>query len=811
MSSFYTLSDSVVSTITNLQKRLWELVNSSSSYSFVREPLPVFYLLLARYSNQDVRISADKVERYVTNMSFEYSTDRDNLLDNFPNSCEKVLFREKEIFERFFELITNGYYEGPKDECTGVITHGIYKYMHKELVEFFIQKYSELSHTECAQPEEILDMIFWECAPENEFDYNEVCPVYVPFSGLSSYFLHAEENCSFVNHCCNEEPNENLAFMAKVRLNAWGYPSRIVSHANPIITAEEDSLKKWEWARNWVMVSIPPFGLNVNQKDENGRNKEIDIAEFLINRYLEDENINSAYLVLPLSFCYSSTFEHLRKKIVGSKYLREVVEIPARSFKTTSIATVMISLNKWGSDTVDFGELNKKNDKGLLDKVEIDNSSVVQNNYLIVPSLYINEELNLKDGQVATSLSDIVDICEPIKSVTSEETFILEDTDFINSTDELFAERNLRTGLPLNNHKLYSGKCLVLKKRLNGVAICPVEGTFATDANSLVLNLKNGVTMSLNYLAHCVLESEQIKTASSYGAQLNKTIVQLMLNVKFPVFPTPNMQEALMVTLKDQYIQRKEREFRAEMERYGIRAASSDLNHLLGPTYSRIHSVLNKLGKDEKGQPLADAIRSNIAYMNRMIKHAGLDFSNYQPMPDTFDEIGVNNFFREYIEACRELSITSYQIEYETSIDDDTTICVNDDMFRYLLDTILDNVYRHGFEQKDAIGAMVRISTTPTLIDEKPYLLLTIANNGNPLADDFSMEKFIGRGECCGDTRHTGLGGYHIYHIIKNHDGYLNITASSAWPVIYEILIPIEDSFEDDTKLLNYENRANSI
>jgi hypothetical protein len=29
------------------------------------------------------------------------------------------------------------------------------------------------------------------------------------------------------------------------------------------------------------------------------------------------------------------------------------------------------------------------------------------------------------------------------------------------------------------------------------------------------------------------------------------------------------MQEALMVTLKDQYIQRKEREFRTEMERYG--------------------------------------------------------------------------------------------------------------------------------------------------------------------------------------------------------------------------------------------------
>lgn len=808
MGSFYILSDSVVSTIKTLQKQLWKLVNSSSSYSFVREPLPVFYLLLARYSNQDFRILADKVERYVTNLSFEYSTDRDDLLDNFPDSCEKVLIREKEIFERFFELITDGYYDGPEDECTGVITHGLYKYMHKELVEFFIYKYSELSHIECIYPDEILKELHWVCSNDgNEECYADNSPVYIPFSGLSSYFLYAEEECySFMDHCYNEEPNENLAFMAKVRLNAWGYLSKIVSHAEPTAFPENDSLKKWEWAKKWAMVSIPPFGLKVNQKEENGRIKEIDAAEFLINRFLEDENINSAYLVLPLSFCYSSTFEHLRKKIVESKYLRKVVEIPARSFKTTSIATVMISLNKWGSDTIDFSELNKKNDKGLLDEVKIDNSSVVQNNYLIVPSLYINEELNLKDGQVATSLSDIVDICEPIKSVTSEETFILEDTDFINSTDELFAERNLRTGLPLNNHKLYSGKCLVLKKRLNGIAVCPVEGLFATNKDCLVLALKKDVMMSLDYLAHCLLESEQIRNISSYAVQLSKIIVQLMLNVKLPIYTGPNMQDALMVTLKDQYILRKEREFRTEMERYGIRAASSDLNHMLGPTYSRINSILNQLGEGEKN--LADSIRDNVAYMDRMIKHTGLDFNSYQP---ALKETEINEFFQTYIEACKNLSTTSFQIEYSTATDDDSTICIDEDMFKYLLDTILNNVYRHGFEQKEVLGAMVHVSTTSTLVDERPYLLLSIANNGKPFAKDFTIEKFVGRGECCGETKHTGLGGYHIYHIIKSHKGYLNLTGTSAWPVIYEILIPIEDSFEDEAKLLNYENRANCI
>ena len=808
MSKFYTLSDSVISTIKTLQEQLWKLINSSPSYSFVREPLPVFYLLLARYSNQDVRITGNDVKRYLGNLGFDYPTDRDDLLDNFPKSCEKVLIREKEIFKPFFELITDGCYGESKEECTGVITHGLYKYIHKELVEFFISKYSDLSHSVCVLPEDVMFNLFYECNDDgNEDCLSSSAPVYIPFSGSSSYFLYAmEERHSFMDHCYNEEPNENLAFMAKVRMNAWGYPSKIVSHSDPASFTESDPLKKWDWAKDWAMVSIPPFGLKVKQKGENGHIDEIDVAEFLINRFLEDENIRTAYLVLPLSFCYSPSFEHLRKKVVENKYLRGVVEIPAKSFKTTSIATVMISLNKYGSDAIDFGDINKKNGNGFLDTIKVDNSAIVSNNYLIVPSLYMDKELVLKDGQVAMALGDIVEISKSVKLTSSEEIIILDDSDFCNSTDDLFAERNLQHGLPQDNMKCYSGRCLVLKKRLNGIAVCPVEGNFATSPSCLVLKMKDDMTMSLNYFAHCLLECGQIGTISSYGVQLNKTIAELMLNVKLPLYATSNMQEASMVTLKDQYIQRKEREFRTEMERYGIRAASSDLNHMLAPTYSRIKNILNRFEDGDKS--LVESIRDNMDYMNRMIKHAGIDFNSYQP---ALKELEINKFFQEHIDACRNLCTTSFQVNYTTSMDDDTTISIDDDMFKYLLDTILENVYRHGFEEREIAGGMVHISTTPTLIDDNPYLLLSIANNGKPLSEDFSIEKFIGRGECCGETKHTGLGGYHIYHIVKSHNGYMNITGTSAWPVIYEILIPITNSFEDENLLLTYDNRANCI
>jgi type I restriction enzyme M protein len=809
MSAFYTLSDSVVSDIKFVSNKLWEIINSSPSYSFVKEPLPVFFLLLARYANQDVIISEDKVNRYVTNLSFEYGSDRDDLLNNFPDTCEKVLIREKDVFERFFDFITNECYDAQENKGIGVITHGYYKYLHRELVEFFISKYSEYSDFECVYPSKILNDLWRICADDNEHSYLDNTAVYVPFSGLASYFLNAEEdNTSFMNHCYNEEPNENLSFIAKVRLNAWGYPSRIASHANPVNNMESDPLKQWGWATNWAMVSIPPFGLKVKQEDEYGNVNEIDVAEFLINRFLKDEKINSAYLVLPLSFCYSSLFTNLRKMIVDNKYLCEVIEIPAKSFKTTTIATVIISLKKYGYDTVSFGHLDKRDDKGNLDLHETSIQSIVDNSYLIAPSLYNDEELVLKDGQTAMTLGELVDIMEPIKESIGGEVCILKDSDFINSTDELFVERIQQYDLPGDNMKIYSGKCLVIKKRLNGVPICPIEGTFATSADSLVLSLKENASISMTYLAYCMLNSEKINVISSYGARLSSSLVQLMLNVKLPILLSANKQNALMKSFKDEFILREEREFRKEMERYGIRAASSDLNHILGPTHLEIKRVLNQLDKDGKGHSEIESIRGNVAYMFRMIKYAGIDFNNYKP---ALSEIGIYDFLNEHLEACKNRYITTFEIDYVNFIDNYSTFMIDVDMFKYLLDTILDNVYKHGFEQKEVPGAMVRISSSPTLIDEKPYLLISIANNGKPFAEDFTIEKFIGRGECCGNTKNTGLGGYHTYHIIKKHDGFLNLTGTSAWPVIYEILLPIEDSFEDNAKLSDYENRTNCI
>ncbi|MBQ7819380.1 MAG: HAMP domain-containing histidine kinase [Bacteroidales bacterium] len=776
-----------------LTSELWKIICSSPSYSFVKEPLPVFYILQARYCNQDIEITETEVNQYVSNFSFDWGSDRASLLESFPESCKKILIRERELFQNFFESITDG--------VEGIITHAIYKYIHKELVEFFIKKYSELSNIECLEPKNVMDLMF-----EDGIIYEDECygygpSIYTPYSNISSLFLNlAEDHISFMSNCYCEEPNEDLAFMARVRLCAWGYNNEIVKHADPSIVTTKNGYLENEYNVNFVMASIPPFGLKIKKDGTN-----IDVVELLINRFI-DSKIKSAYLVFPLSFCYASEFKNLRKKIIDNKLLHGVIEISSKYFKNSPIATVFITLKKYGSETIEFGNMDRKTDRGFVDYIKINNETIVSNDYLIVPSVYSNN-ICAKEGQTITSLNEIVEICIPEDSLESQNVVIVNDNNFIDSPDDLFIKKEYNTISLVEKTKIYSGKCILVKKSLKGISICPIEGLFTIDKDYLVLRIKEGSLSSLEYLSYIMIENYDLASILSYGPKLDENIIKLFLNAPISIYMDDIQQNIYVKKKYNEFVDKKRRELQAEMERCGIRAATSDLNHILAPTYRRIDSILNQCEEDNIDQSVK-SIRNNMQYLNRMIQNAG---ENFEKSNIAMMENKVNDFFQDYINSCRDYSIVTFDVKYETKVHDDTTINIDTDMFKYLLDTILDNAYRHGFEKRVLNGALVRLSLSPVNIDNRTYILLSVANNGKPFSNDFSIDKFIGRGEFCGNTGHTGLGGNHIYNIVKRHEGFLNITRTSAWPVIYEILIPTEISFDDETNMMNYENRAKCI
>lgn len=227
---------------------------------------------------------------------------------------------------------------------------------------------------------------------------------------------------------------------------------------------------------------------------------------------------------------------------------------------------------------------------------------------------------------------------------------------------------------------------------------------------------------------------------------------------------------------------------------------TSDLIHCLGPIFNRINCALD-VNSDNEDFKL---VKDNISYMARVIKAFGADFSSYRTNKN---EIGVNEFFKEYYSSLLNCNRSIFKIEYNSKLSDDTTFDVDEDVMRIMFDTILDNAYRHGFKKAKNIDARVGISTSCKRVNGKDYVLIEVANNGLPFPHDLTFEKFITRGEFCGENGHTGLGGNHIYNIVKLHDGYLNITKSAKWNIIFDILIPIEYiSDEDIDNITDYEN-----
>ena len=106
------------------------------------------------------------------------------------------------------------------------------------------------------------------------------------------------------------------------------------------------------------------------------------------------------------------------------------------------------------------------------------------------------------------------------------------------------------------------------------------------------------------------------------------------------------------------------------------------------------------------------------------------------------------------------------------------------------LDCIFKNAQRHGFKNRFSEENKVSISLSEVNHLDKPFVCISIANNGEPFPESFTIKDFIKRGKVAGDSGKTGLGGYHVYSIIKRLGGFLNLTNDGNGEVIFELLIP---------------------
>ena len=201
------------------------------------------------------------------------------------------------------------------------------------------------------------------------------------------------------------------------------------------------------------------------------------------------------------------------------------------------------------------------------------------------------------------------------------------------------------------------------------------------------------------------------------------------------------------------------------------------------------------------------SIQDNFEYIQRFINSYGADLSTRRM---ALTEVGLNSFLTSYLSSWN--SFGTFKIEFDTQVSDEASVLMNVDLMRVLMDTILDNAYRHGFNKIESANNLGCISTSCVTMYDKEYICISIANNGKAFEKGFNLKDYVSRGKFSKSTGHTGIGGNHVYNIIKAHNGYLNITSNAKWNVIVELLIPAEYYSEEDTKnFVMYGNSANCI
>lgn len=651
--------------------------------------------------------------------------------------------------------------------------------------------------------------------------------IYNPFAGLGSYALVSD--CDYYG----QELNYDTLLLAQLRLDAHNKNIKSVKF--------EDSMMLWDSITSDCLLSTPPFGITFRGEYKNivcnslGKNCHT-IEEFVLYNFINSP-MRSAVLIFPASITFSIGMESLRKTIVENNILDMVIELPSGIFYDTAIKTVVLVLKKSrNSDKITFvdgqeciiddnkiRDLDVDSLKNILDNgntskiTVVDKEDVVDNEYSWSAIDYISYAENAGKSQINVPLCEIIEL--GVKIDTNEDTgIVLESSDFYSDVNVLFSESRPEYKQIMRSFmKGYIGEHIVMSAMGSKITFCKCnfDEPFYITPNQVAFSLKKDTDISLEYLLYALVNSKSIQRLySHFGMNTYITRRHIKQILKCSILIHSDLEDRCNVikSIKEEYIRGKRESIQTEMQRLGIRDASSDLSHVLGASFHKISTAIDFIQSEElsnDAKQTLNSIRDNFAYMKRMITTVGADFETQRL---NLQEVEVNSFIKSYTESWNNLGYSVFELSYHSDISDSVSIKIDEDMFRVIFDTVLRNAYKHGFGAQRSSDNKVYIETSLVTYNDKEYVLLGIANNGTPFPKELTIEKYIKRGGFAGVTGNTGLGGYHVYSIVKRHNGFLNISSSQAWGAIVEMLVPVEFYEETDTdKFEEYGNTETCI
>lgn len=617
--------------------------------------------------------------------------------------------------------------------------------------------------------------------------------LYNPFAGFGSYGI-----TDFVEHYYGQEidfATYNIATM-RLELNDIDYSNFSFG----------DSIKEWDEHGAECIVSTPPFGVKFVPTQRNLYGVST-IDEFLISKFLSG-NAQYGFFVIPRRFCFKSNGDafNLRKDICERNWLELVINLPSGIFNSTGVSTSLLVLNKRRrkSDTICFVDAeklfsleNKRVKRLKVDDIlhaitssdsiityRVSKSELFANGCSFDVMRYAIQDLSASEGQEIMSLSKLL---KPDKGQRCEfqEAIVRNVLDASNYVDNIVKLGDVQNEIIVNQPKhKFVGPHLAIN--LQGKIYVHKSETpfYVGTALSNSVFFVNDNIVDIEYLAYKLFESDIIGQAID-GAYVPRLNSSQLLSFKIVIDLDKEKQRRIVANYRRSYLE-------SERKRLGIREAGGDLTHMLGMPKDTIGNLIDMLLASETlSDDERESVKSidvNFRYMLRLINMVGVDFAS---MSVPSHEIQIAKLIRDYASSLKHLKFSNcFDLVEDISIPDSVIIDSDEDLIRVLLDTAFLNAYKHGFEQKYSDSNRVKLGCKTVEYENRPFVCVSISNNGNPLTSGFSVEEFATRGKKAGKMGNTGKGGYHIFTITKKYGEYINISSSEEWTFILDILIP---------------------
>ena len=789
----------------NLVDRIWDLFRQSPCNIFDLY-FCVLYVLYGIHKNYPMEVRNDNYNEIVIH------GENDALLNDLHRFVsEKTIFYASREFSKFSHDVLKVLLDGNRESFEACYFDVLYQLNYKLVM-------NGPSMGEFLTPDAITRLIAYIVNKEG------CSSVYDPFCGSASivHFLHKENrHLSFVGQDCSE-----MASLV-ARLNAEVYLNTSISR--------KDSIVKWDESHFDAVISCPPFGIRFSEPQRQmlayeygGLNNNVE--EVFFSRAFQRNAANLVVALLPLSFCQSQQYKNLRTYLVKDNYLDTIIFLPDRLLFNTSMPCVLVVCKRHRKVTAPIKLIDAQSfftgDSSRTREFDLDTfigdyemdvekicslasfQDVVECEFNLNLYLYSQRKIELLEGQKMVTFGSLMTEAQRERVPASDTHKVFPSKNFSQDFIEVLLKKNSlvpfseeRSTSPRKLVKVEKGKKYLLstgvvRSSKPKYAIYTDNEDFSCTSDIVVFEV-NEELVSVEYLAYLLINSPVLKTGNFPLTNVAKLHTAI---------DSPDNQREIVGKLKQEHAAREKAEQEADAKRLGVKTNISDLEHMLGTTYANMDDVIYRLGKisseDDVLKSLVKELKDNVDYLKRVIRY---DNASISAEEFSFKEQDMEAFIQSYCESWKNYSGKYFKLSLQVNLGEHKMVVFDKTLMKVMLDSILSNAERHGFDKRRNEANQVEITLSLEKYEEKPFVVIRVANNGAPFKD-FKINDYITRGRYSSKSGRSGLGGYHVYQIVKGHRGFLYLDSNKIWNVIVEVLLPINNVETDN--LVDYEHEC---